>query len=225
MWASIHKVDKVRPQANGKAIVIVEDERNVATMSMVPSLSALIAVARVLNARRVLDLKYEGKGEIRYATTWPLPDFMMDAVTRAGASSTDREGNEIRIPASPASVSAIVDQAFAALAYHLRSSVGAADLPGALKVVEQRRSKAPITDRDANPKDYWTSVFELCALAGEISRMKGGRWIDTTDMPVPFAIKFPEGQLAMPAKLAMQIVEGTAEQSLATSDVEGPAGS
>jgi hypothetical protein len=224
MWARIHKVDKIRPQPNGKAIVLVEDERNVATMSLVPSLSTLIAVARVLNARRVLELKYEGKGEVRYASGPSLPDFMLDAVTRAGAAAADRTGDEVRVPASPASVSAIIDQAFAALAYHLRSSVGAADLPGALRVVEQRRGKSPV-DKETNPQVYWTSVFELCALAGEISRAKGGRWIDTKDMPVPFALRFPEGQLAMPAKLAMQIVEGTAEESLSTSDVEGPPGS
>jgi hypothetical protein len=221
MWARIHKVDKIRPQPTGKAIVLVEDDRNVATMSLVPSLSTLIAVARVLNARRVLDLKYEGKGEVRYCSGPSLPDFMLDAVTRAGASAADRTGDEVRVPASPASVSAIVDQAFASLAYHLRASVGAADLPGALRTVEQRRSKSP-ADKDANPQAYWTGVIELCALAGEISRGKGGRWIDTKDMPVPFAIKFPEGQLAQPAKLAMQIVEGTAEESLSTSDVEGP---
>jgi hypothetical protein len=122
-------------------------------------------------------------------------------------------------------VSAIIDQAFAALAYHLRTSVGGGDLPGALRTIEQRRRKATIVDRDSNPAGYWTAVMELCALAGEISRARGGRWIDTKDMPVPFAIKFPEGQLAMPAKLAMQIVEGTAEESLSTSDVEGPPGS
>lgn len=222
MWARLHKVDRIKPQPNGGAIVLVEDERNVGAMSVVPSLSTLVAVARVLNARRALDLKFEGKGEIRYCAGPSLPDFLLDAVTRAGASSCDRTGDTVKVPAQPASVSAVVDAAFLSLAYHLRSSVGAADLPGALRVLESRRGKSPL-DRDANPIAYWTAVLELAALAGEISRPRGGRWIDTKDMPVPFAIKFPEGQLAMPAKLAMQIVEGTAQESLATSDVSDPA--
>jgi hypothetical protein len=191
-------------------------------MSVVPSLSTLMAVARVLNARRAIDLKFDGKGEVRYCAGPSLPDFLLDAVTRAGASSCDRTGDTIKVPAQPASVSAVVDQAFASLAYHLRSAVGAADLPGALKMVETRRGKQPL-EREANPVQYWTSVLELSALAGEISRARGGRWIDTKDMPVPFAIKFPEGQLAKPAVLATQIVEGTAQESLSTSDVEGPA--
>jgi hypothetical protein len=212
----------VKPQANGGAIVLVEDERNLAAMSLVPSLSTVMAVARVLNAHRVIEVKYAGKGEVRYAAGPQLPDFLVDAVTRAGAASCDRNGDNVRVPAARAAVAAIVDQAFASLAYHLRSSVGATDLAGALRTHEGRRKKAVI-DREQNSAQYWTAVLELSALAGEISRPRGGRWIDTKDMPVPFAIKFPEGQLAMPAKLAIQIIDGTAEESLATSDVADPA--
>jgi hypothetical protein len=52
------------------------------------------------------------------------------------------------------------------------------------------------------------------ALAGELSRTKGGRWVETDETPVPFALKFPKGELAHPAKLAQKIVEGD-ESSLA----------
>lgn len=223
MWARLHKVDRIKPQANGGAIVLVEDERNIGAMSLVPSLSVIVAIARVLNAKRALELKFDGKGEVRYAAGPSLPDFMLDAVTRAGASSCERDGETIKFPARPGAVAAVIDQAFNTLAYHLRASVGAADLPGALRTLEARRGKA-VLDRETHPAQYWTAVLELAALAGEVSRPRGGRWIETKEMPVPFAIKFPEGQLAMPAKLAMQIVEGTAQESLATSDVEGPPG-
>lgn len=221
MWARIHKVDRVKPQQNGSAIVLVEDERNTAQMANVQGLSITIAVARVLNAKRALDLKFNGKGEIRYCSSAALPDFLMDAVTRAGAAAYDFAGDKQRVPAQPASVSAVIDQAFAQLAYYLRSSVGAADLPGALKVVEMRRKKA-ILDKDENPAVYWTAVFELMALAGEQARARNGRWVDTKDMPVPFALKFPEGALAHPSKLAIQIIEGTAEESLTVSDDGSP---
>ncbi len=221
MWARLHKVDRVKPQQNGGAIILVEDERAIGAMAVVPSVSILMAVAKVLNAKRALELKFDGKGEIRYCAGPALPDFLQDAVTRAGASSCDLNGETIQIPAHPQSVAAIIDQAFAGLAYHLRSAVGAVDLPGALRTLEGRRGKASI-DRETHPAQYWTAVLELAALAGEVSRAKGGRWIDTKDMPVPFAIKFPEGQLAKPATLAIQVVEGTAQESLATSDVEGP---
>lgn len=221
MWARLHKVDRVKPQQNGSAIILVEDERNLGAMSVVPSISVLMAVAKILNAKRALELKFDGKGEVRYCAGPSLPDFLLDAVTRAGAASCDRNGETIKVPAQPASVSASIDQAFAGLAYHLRASVGAADLPGALRTLETRRSKAPL-EREDNPAGYWTAVLELAALAGEVSRARNGRWIDTKDMPLPFAIKFPEGQLARPAVLAIQIVEGTASESLSTSDVEGP---
>jgi len=221
VWARVHKVDRVRPQPGGSAIILIEDERNIAAMSLVPSLSTVIAIARVLNASRALELKYAGKGEVRYCSGPSLPDFLLDAVTRAGAASADGRGEKVRCPAAAASVNAIADQAFSALAYHLRASLGGADMASTLRTLESRRRKTPL-DRDANPAAYWTAVFELMALAGEVSRTRGGMWTDTRDMPVPFALRFPESVLAHPAKLAIQIVEGTADPIASVVDGEPP---
>jgi len=220
VWARVHKIDRVRPQADGSAIVLVEDDRNLAAMSRIPSLSTVFAIARVLDARRALELKFDGKGEVRYASGPILPDFLLDAVTRAGAASSDRSGTNIRAPAAPASVSAIADHAFASFAYHLRASIGGADMAAVLRTLEARRRKARPLDRDTDPVAYWTAVFELMALAGEVSRPRGGMWIDTRDMPVPYALRFPDGAIAHPSKLAIQIVEGTAETWMSVSDAE-----
>jgi hypothetical protein len=216
VWASVHKIDRVRPQPNGGAIVLVEDERSAAKMALVPSVSTVIAVARILNARRMLETRYGGKGEIRYATNATPPTFLAEAIARAGAGLSDASGEQVKVPAAPASVSAVIDQAFAELAHQLRTNANATDMIAALRTTEGRRRKSPL-DKDANPAAYWTAVFELAALAGEMSRPRGGRWIETKDMPVPFAIKFAEGGLAMPSKLAQIIVEGgDPEQSMAT---------
>ena len=217
MWARVHKVDRVKPQPKGGAIVLVEDERNAGQMARVPSLSTLIAVARVLNAKRVLETKYAGAGEIRYSTNASPPPFLAEAIARAGASLADRTGENVRAPAMPASIGSVVDTAFAELAYHVKSIVGGADMAGALKTLEERRRKAPM-QKDDNPERYWSAVFELAALAGELSRSRGGRWIETKDVPVPFALKLAEGGIAMPAKLAQQIVEGAEPvESMATN--------
>jgi hypothetical protein len=69
------------------------------------------------------------------------------------------------------------------------------------------RRRAPI-DVEADPAAYWTAAFELTALAGELSRPRGGRWIETTETPVPFAIRLASGELAKPAKLAQRIIAG-----------------
>ncbi len=220
VWARVHKIDRVRPRADGSAIVLVEDERNVAAMSRIPGLSTVVAIARVLDAKRALELKFEGKGEVRYASRAALPDFLLDAVTRAGAASVDRGGDKVRAPAAPASVGAIADHAFATFAYHLRAGIGGDDMAATLRTLETRRRKAPPIDRDAHPAKYWTAVFELMALAGEVSRPRGGMWVDTRDMPVPYALRFPDGALAHPAKVAIQIVEGTAETWMSVSDAE-----
>jgi hypothetical protein len=217
VWARVHKIDRVRPQPGGGAIVLVEDERSAAAMGRVPSLSAIIAIARVLNARRLLETRYGGKGEVRYAANAALPSFLFDAVVRAGAGTSDRTGDKLVAPAQPASVAALVDVAFLELAHHTRGNIGVADMTSALRTVEADRRKAPL-DREQHPALYWPAVFELAALAGELARPRGGRWIETKDVPVPFAIKLATGDHAIPTRLAQRIVEGEpVEASLAES--------
>jgi hypothetical protein len=63
VWARVHKIDRIRPQPDGRVIILIEDERNAAGMALHPSLSTLVAIARILNARRVLAGKFGGKGE------------------------------------------------------------------------------------------------------------------------------------------------------------------
>ncbi|HSN30928.1 MAG TPA: hypothetical protein VLT45_31800 [Kofleriaceae bacterium] len=215
MWARVHKLDRVKPLPGGGAIVLVEDERSQAQMQRVPSLSTLVAIARVLSARRALDAKYGGKGEVRYATSTLVPSFLSDAITRAGASIAERDGEKIKVPASPAGVAAVIDVAFSDLAHHVRDAVGNVELAQALQAVEQRRRKAPL-DKDKQPEQYWPAVLELAALAGELSRKRGGRWIDTRDLPLPFALKFPDGAIAHPTTVAQTIVDGSSADSLVT---------
>ncbi len=206
MWARVHKVDRIRPQPNGGAIILIEDERGIPQMQRVPSLSTIIAVARILDAKQVLDAKYGGKGEIRYAAAAPPPSFLSDAISRAGANVADRTGETVTQLAQPASVSAIIDVAFSELAHYTRGNVGV-DLGASLKHVEADRRKKPL-EHD-NPL-FWPAVFELAALAGELARHHGGRWVEIREMPVPFALKFPESNtLARPTALAMKIVDGT----------------
>lgn len=221
MWARVHKLDKVRPLPGGGAIVLIEDERNAAQTQRVPSLSILIAIARVIAGRRALDAKFAGKGEVRYATNANLPSALSEAITKAGAGITDRDGEVIKIPSQPTGVAALIDIAFSELAHHVRGSVGVLDFGTALKQLEERRRASPL-DRDAEPEKYWTAVLELAALAGEQARRRNGRWIDTQDLPLPFAMKFAEGALAHPTVVAQKIVEGGDTETLATPDPPAP---
>src|SRR5215204_3376910 len=112
MWARVHKIDRIRPQPSGGAVVLVEDERGATAMMRVPSLSVLIAIARVLNARRVLETRYAGKGAVHYAASALPPAPLLEAITRAGADVTDARGDRIVMPASPAGLAAVIDHAF-----------------------------------------------------------------------------------------------------------------
>jgi hypothetical protein len=224
MWARVHKIDRIRPLPNGGAIVLIEDERTNVAMDRVPALSALIAIARVLNARRALEAKYAGKGEIRYAAGALPPSFLTDAITRAGAYVTNGSGDEVVLRPTPGAIAPMIDEAFARLAHEVRTNNQAVDIATALKQLENRYRRQPL-DRDKQPAQYWTAVFELAALAGELSRAKKGVWIDTTDMPVPFAIRIGANELARPTKLAQRIVEGASveEGSLTQTEVSPPA--
>jgi hypothetical protein len=212
MWARLHKLDRVKPLAGGGAVIIIEDERSQSQMQRSPALSTLVAIARVLSAHRALDAKFGGKGEVRYATSTVVPSFLSEAITRAGASIAERDGDKIKVPAAPSGVAALIDVAFSELAHAVRSAFGV-ELGVALQQVEQRRRKAPL-DKDKQPEQYWTAVLELAALAGELSRKRGGRWIDTRDMTLPFALKFPDGAVAHPTTVAQTIVDGSSTDSL-----------
>src|SRR5258706_8459357 len=131
VWARVHKIDRVRPQPGGGAIILVEDERSAGQMARRLPLSILIAIARVLNAHHALDKKYGGKGEVRYATNAKLPPSLFEAVQRAGAAVSDRTGERLDGGTSPASVSSTIDLAFAHLANDLRTTVGAANMQSA----------------------------------------------------------------------------------------------
>ncbi|MBS1123383.1 MAG: hypothetical protein H6Q90_5611 [Deltaproteobacteria bacterium] len=142
MWARVHKIDRIRPQPGGGAIVVVEDDRNAVAMERVPGLSTLCAVARVLNARRLLEARFGGKGEVRYATITSPPTFLVDAITRAGASLCDSTGERVVVTPAPAAISPIIDSAFAQLAHHVRTNAGAPDMVTAIRMLEVTRSSS-----------------------------------------------------------------------------------
>lgn len=208
MWARVHKLDRVKPQPGGGAIIVIDDERSIPAMQRVPSLSTLVAVARVLAARRALDAKFGGKGEVHYAAI-QLPSFLSEAVVCAGAAVVERGSSDIIVPARPSGVVALIDIAFSDLSRAVRLGIGThgVDVDEALKQLEARLKLAPI-DRDAKPEQYWRAVFEIAALVGEQARRRGGRWIETKELPVPFAMKFPDGALSHPMVIAQQVVEG-----------------
>jgi hypothetical protein len=212
VWARLHKLDRVKPLPAGGAIVTLDDDRPTTLMQRNPSLSTLVAIARILSAHRALEAKFDSKGEVRYLVHATVPSFLSEAIARAGGALYD--GDRMLSPAAPAGVAAIIDVAFAELAHHTRGTVGIVDLAAALAHVEKNRRAKPL-DKDAQPDRYWPAVLELAALAGELARKRGGRWIETRDLPVPFALKFPDGKLAHPTQVAQKIVEG-AEDKLET---------
>jgi hypothetical protein len=209
MWARLHKIDRIKPMANGGATVFIEDERTPPQIQRMQSVSTLIAVARVLNAKQALDAKYGGKGEIRYMVAAGAPSFLVEAVARAGSHVVDRDRDKVEMAAQPASVDALVDVAFSELAHSVKVNLDAPDIAAALTKLEQQRRKSPL-DRETQSHLYWPAVFELGALAGETSRRHLARWVEAREMPVPFVLRLGDQGVARPLSVAQKIVEGAA---------------
>ncbi len=223
MWARVHKIDRIRPLPGGGASILVEDERTVAQVHWALAMSTLIAIARVLDARQVLDAKYAGKGEVRYVAPAGVASSFMEAVARAGAHVVERERERVAMAAQPGSLDALVDTLFSELAQHTKVHLGAADLAAALQQLEAARAKTPL-DREAAPQLYWPAVFELAAVAGALSRRRKARWVEVREMPVPFALRFPDSPaLARPFAVAQKIVEGQPAAAASAAEVIAPA--
>ncbi len=223
MWARVHKLDKAKPLPGGGAIVLVLDERNLGQIERIPSLSTLVAVARILAAKRALEVKFEGKGEVRYAVTARVPGWFSDVIVKAGAAVASPDGDQVAIPGRPGGIDATVDVAFTELAHYTKNALGISDMAAALKHLETRRRAAPL-DKDAKPEQYWPAVFELAAIAAERARPRGARWITTRDLPVPFALKIGDSGLAKPTVAAQEIVEGRASDELVDISIDPSAG-
>jgi hypothetical protein len=221
MWARVHKLDKVKGLPGGGAIIVIEDERSTAQMNRVPSLSTLIAIARVIGCRRALEAKFDGKGEVRYAAAATLPSFLSEAESRAGASVVASDGERVIMPAQASGVAALIDVAFAELAHYVRGALGVTDFGVALERSEAKRRANPL-DKDKQPEQYWPAVLELAALAGERARKRGGRWVDTRELPLPFALKLADGATAHPTLVAQKIVEGSGVEESLAADKSGP---
>jgi len=221
VWARVHKLDKVKAQPGGGAIILIEDERSTPNMNRNPALSTLIAIARVIAGRRALEAKFDGKGEVRYAAAATLPSFLSEAVARAGASIVASDGERMIVPAALSGVAALIDVAFADLAHYVRTALGVTEFSVALERSEAKRRASPL-DKDKQPEQYWPAVLELAALAGERTRRHGGRWIDTRDLPLPFALKLADGAIAHPTVVAQKIVEGGAVEETLAADKSGP---
>ncbi|MEO8702669.1 MAG: hypothetical protein ABI867_21675 [Kofleriaceae bacterium] len=202
-WASVDKLALAKPRADGRATVVVSDERLNSQIAEVVPLSTVIAIARVLRGRRVLEERGR-PGVVVYQCKQAPPQFLIDAVTAAGGIVFD--GTREHVAPKPLALTVQLDAAFLDLATVVRRRLKVADFAGALDVLESTLQRQP-----AEGAAVWPAVMELIALTAELVRdRRPARWIEALDQRLPLALDLGAGTRLYPAQVAQTIATGGA---------------
>ncbi len=216
MYCSIDKID-LAARVDGKPIAIQTDERTAAEIAAEPELSALFAMARIVNARAQLADAGHRNAAVHYVIGAQPPALLREALTATGAK-IERSDQKLSIEAlglgSSAATGDLADRMFAQLARRAARGLGVRDLAMALHMLEQQVRTSP-PDR-SDEVAYWTRVLELAALTGEIVRAKyRGRWIQTERALVPFGFELGDGDnVVFPTNRAQRVIEDPEAASL-----------
>ena len=217
MYCSIDKIDLLSPSGIGKPVAVQTDHRSRAQIEAEPELSALFAMARVLNARGHLAEDGHTDAAVHYVLPEEVPEMLRAALTAVGATIDHAANNHLEWlgPASQDAVEALADRAFADLARRAAARVGTRDLAMALRMLEDQTFADPPT-RDDEPL-YWQRVLELAALAGELLRAKyphASGWVQTDRAIIPFGFGIDASTIMFPTNRAQRVIEDGADESL-----------
>lgn len=218
MYCSLDKID-LAAQVGGRTVAIQTDHRSRGEIEAQPELSALFAMARVLNARCHLAEGGVVDAPVHYVTSDEVPALLRDALAAVGAtlerSGEDRAQLAPLGPTSGDAIGTIADRAFADLAHRTALRVGSRDHAIALRMLEDQTLAAPPA-RDDEPA-YWQRVVELAALAGELLRAKYPHalgWVHNDRAMVPFGFQLDASTILFPTNRAQRVIEDGGDESL-----------
>ncbi|HEY1547120.1 MAG TPA: hypothetical protein VGG28_04845 [Kofleriaceae bacterium] len=218
MYCSIDKID-LAAEIDGKPIALQTDHRTRDEIEAEPELSALFAMARIVNARAQLADDGHPSADVHYVVLEAPPELLREALRAAGGTieRTDRNSAlESLGAADEREVGEIADRCMITLARRAATRVGSRDLAMALRMLEDQTLANP-PERDRDEEAYWVRVIELAALTGELLRAKyQGHWIQTDRAMVPFAFQIASADSAVmfPTNRAQRLIEDGAAESL-----------
>ncbi|MGN6109961.1 MAG: hypothetical protein ACTHU0_32950 [Kofleriaceae bacterium] len=222
MYCSLDKID-LAARVDGEQVGVQTDHRARAEIEAEPELSALFAMARVLNARGHLADQGHPDAPVRYVVADEPPELLRSALAAVGATLERADRERCVEPLGAASeevASALADRAFGALARRAAARIGTRDLAMALRMLEDQTVAAP-PDR-GDDEAYWSRVLELAALTGELLRAKypsAGRWVQTDRAMVPFGFQLITSAsggstVVFPTNRAQRVIEDGNGESL-----------
>jgi hypothetical protein len=217
-WADLDKVS-VKQRPDGSALLVLQDGRTSTQISETRLVSILVAMSRVARAREALEQKLGGKGVVTYVVTGQPPGFFIEAVTSAGGVVFDGK-REHTFP-KPMSATMLLDSTLCDLATAVRRRVNVRTFRDALEVREHELQRKPAVKTDLHA--WWTTVFELIALAGELYRAEEpGKWELVGSARPPLGLKQPKKPMVFPGEQAQAIAGGGAASLRTTVDLAKP---
>jgi hypothetical protein len=189
VFSSLDRVDIVLgPGPDGRPQYVQTDHRTAEEIEREPELSALFALVRVLNPKRMAEA---GSPEpvVIYAAQERLPAFLRRAIHAAGGRLVI--GDILQPEADedePAALEKVVESVFTNLARAVAAEHETSLTLDGLQEVE--RALAEVAgDPEEDEVAYWSAVVKLGCFGGEVIRSSnGGRWKVTDSGSLPFAL-------------------------------------
>ena len=205
MYSSIDRID-MEGEIDGKTMAVQTDHRRPDEIEATPEISVLFALARVINARHTSKANKLELAGVVYAPMLPPPAFLVDALTTVGALLENMETMERRQLVQKGDPAELTDRTFTRLAARACARLDA-DERDAIAALEEELSGGFEPDEE-NEIEYWTAVFELMALTGEVIRERlGGSWVVTDHGSVPFGFQVKDGSILLPGNRAQRSLE------------------
>lgn len=204
-WADLDKVAVGKPRPDGRATLVIRDERTTTAMREVRALSTVIAISRVIRARAAIDKLHDGRGIVIYACAEVPPAFLVDAASAAGGVVFAAGREHVNRAALATTVQ--LDAAFVDLATSVRRRFKVGNAGDALDVLEHHLRRRPIAQDEVVA--WWSMMFELVALAGELVRAdRPARWIAAPDHRLPLGLDLGAAGTVIPGAMAQTLLEG-----------------
>jgi len=189
VFSSLDRVDIVlKPGSDGRQQFVQTDHRTAAEIEQERELSALFALVRVLNPKRMAEAGAPEPVVLYWAQERP-PEFFRRVIHAAGARLVIGNGPEPEAEEGPPpSLDEVIESAFAGLARAVAAEHGVYLTSKGLESVE-----AKLADLAGDPEEdeyaYWSAVLKLGGFAGEVIRASnGGLWKVTDSGSLPFAL-------------------------------------
>ena len=189
MFSSLDRVDIVlKPEPDGRQRFVQTDHRTAAEIEQQLELSALLALVRILNPKRMAEA---GSPEpvIIYSAQERPPEPLRRVIRAAGGRLVI--GDNLQPEAQeegPPALEAVVESVFEGVARAVAAEYQVPLTPDGLKSVEVALA-ALAGDREEDEAAYWSSVLKLGSFGGEVIRASnGGRWVVTSSGSLPFSL-------------------------------------